>query len=84
MYIDTEGSFMEERAKDIASAFVGHVHKMGAQTERNERDEHTSNLSVCVPALFYLVLSTLLPESPLILVQSCLATAAGLCTNFET
>eukprot|EP00277_Geminigera_cryophila_P017429 CAMPEP_0179449188 /NCGR_PEP_ID=MMETSP0799-20121207/33171_1 /TAXON_ID=46947 /ORGANISM="Geminigera cryophila, Strain CCMP2564" /LENGTH=359 /DNA_ID=CAMNT_0021242055 /DNA_START=81 /DNA_END=1160 /DNA_ORIENTATION=+ len=46
VYIDTEGSFMEERAKDIASAFVGHVHKMGAQTERNERDEHTSNLSV--------------------------------------
>lgn len=38
---------MEERAKDIASSFVEHVHKMAAQHGRSEMDESTRNLSVC-------------------------------------
>ena len=46
VYIDTEGSFMEERAKDIASAFVTHVHKLAGL---RGMDESIRNLSVHIP-----------------------------------
>ena len=39
VYIDTEGSFMEERAKDIATAFVTHVKKMADQSQQKESQE---------------------------------------------
>ena len=53
MYIDTEGSFMEERAKDIASSFVNHVHKMANLKEEDDIDEGTSNLSVSASLALY-------------------------------
>ena len=46
MYIDTEGSFMEERAKDIASSFVTHVHKMAGIRADEESEEGIRNLTV--------------------------------------
>ena len=45
VYIDTEGSFMEERAKDIATAFCAHVQKMAGMRGEFE-DEGVRDLSV--------------------------------------
>lgn len=52
VYIDTEGSFMEERAKDIATAFVTHVKKMARSQQTScpesptKIDEAIGNFSV--------------------------------------
>lgn len=39
VYIDTEGSFMEERAKDIATAFVTHVKNLADQSQQKDSQE---------------------------------------------
>ena len=46
IYIDTEGSFMAERAAEIAQAFVDHVHRMARMRNDPGMLEEVASLSV--------------------------------------